>query len=273
MQFGGNWSVWSRSYPLLSRLLPVFRPFKPVMKMRTFSFSSHLKSTENLWKIDNFLFARFLLSPFPALFYPLTSPFYASKKDLKHFCTLSPYSSLFLPAIFRGIFRRFWWGGNQSLSSSHLKPTENPRKTSDFLRVPVKRLAENVVIVAIYEAKWESQNNANWRKSIRSKPFKSVISCLFSVFRPFQSVMKIYPFSFSSHPKSTENLWKIDIFLFARFLPSPFPVLFYPLTPSFYASKKDLKHFRTLSPYSSLFLPAIFRGIFRRFWRGGNQGA
>ena len=80
-------------------------------------------------------------------------PFCASKKDLKHFRTLSPYSSLFLPAIFRGIFRRFWWGGNQFLSLSHLKPTENPRKTSDFLRVHVKRLAGNVVIVAICEAK------------------------------------------------------------------------------------------------------------------------
>ena len=85
--------------------------------------------------------------------------------------------------------------------------------------------------------------------------------------------MKIYPFSFSSHPKSTENLWKIDNFLFARFFPSPFSALLIPIPPLFRHQKKDLKHFRTLSPYSSLFLPAIFRGIFRRFWLGGNQGA
>ena len=134
MQIGGIWSVLSRSNPLLSRFISVFRPFQSVMKIYPFSFSSPPKSTENLWKIDNFLFARFLPSPFPALFYPLISPFYASKKDLKHFRTLSPYSSLFLPAIFRGIFLLFWLGGDQSV----LLPPKTARTSHeirpDFIR-------------------------------------------------------------------------------------------------------------------------------------------
>lgn len=39
------------------------------------------------------------------------------------------------------------------MSSSHLKPTENPRKTSNFSIGDVKKFAGNVVIVAICEAK------------------------------------------------------------------------------------------------------------------------
>ena len=105
-------------------------------------------------------------------------------------------------------------------------------------------------------------------------PFRTVLTHSFhdfSVFRPFQSVMKMRPSSFSSHLKQADCLIKIDCFFIPPFLHSPFSSLFFPLPTLFYASKKDLKHFRTLSPYSSLFLPAIFRGIFRRFWLGGNQ--
>ena len=166
MQIGGIWSVLSRSNPLLSRFISVFRPFQSVMKIYPFSFSSPPKSTENLWKIDNFLFARFLPSPFPALFYPLISPFYASKKYLKHFRTLSPYSSLFLPAIFRGIFRRFWLGGNQNLLSppqisAHFL-TQNRLKSSSlssvsgsaYTRIP----AQNPAQALYFQIKKETQS-------------------------------------------------------------------------------------------------------------------
>jgi len=47
----------------------------------------------------------------------------------------------------------FLGGEEQSLSLSPLKPTENPRKTNDFLIGDVKKFAGNVVIVAICEAK------------------------------------------------------------------------------------------------------------------------
>lgn len=136
------------------------------MKMRPFSFSSHQKSTENLCKIDNFLFARFFPSLFPALFYPLTSPFYASKKDLKHFRTLSPCSSLFLPAIFKGIFRRFWLGGNQNLLShpkisahfltqNRLKPSSlSSLSDSAYTRIP----AQNPAQALYFQIKKETQS-------------------------------------------------------------------------------------------------------------------
>lgn len=75
--------------------------------------------------------------------------------------------------------------------------------------------------------------------------------------------MKMRPFSFSSHPKQADCLNKIDLF-------SPFSLLsvfitFSPLSPNFYASKKDLKHFRTLSPYFSLFYLRFFGGFFAGF--------
>ena len=75
------------------------------------------------------------------------------------------------------------------MSLSPLKPTENPRKTSDFLRVHVKRLAGNVVIVAICAEETRSTNNVIWRNSIRSKPFKSVI---ISIYFRFPSVPDRY---------------------------------------------------------------------------------
>lgn len=217
------------------------------------------------------LFARFLPSPFPALFNPLTSPFQASKKDLKYFRTLSPYSSLFLPASFWGIVRRFWLGGNQFLSSSHLKPTENPRKTSNFSIGGVKKLAGNVVIVAICAEETRSPNNVIWRKSIRFKPFISVIVPIAPRFSSVQTRYEnAYIFFFVS-PKIDRKSLKNRQFSVCPFSSSLFPALFYPLTSPFYASKKDLKHLRTLSPYSALFLPASFWGIFRRFWLGGDQ--
>ena len=152
MQIGGIWSVPSRSNPLLYRFISVFRSFQSVMKIYPFSFSSHLKQADCLNKIDYFFIPPFLHSPFSSLFFPLPTLFYASKKDLKHFRTLSPYSSLFLPASFRGIVRRFWLGGNQFLLSppqisahfltqNRLKPSSlSSVSCSAYTRIPAQAL-------------------------------------------------------------------------------------------------------------------------------------
>ncbi|HJA49648.1 MAG TPA: hypothetical protein H9790_10090, partial [Candidatus Agathobaculum intestinipullorum] len=53
----------------------------------------------------------------------------------------------------RALYRNYYCRRLTIMSSSHLKPTENPRKMSNFSIGDVKKFAGNVVIVAICEAK------------------------------------------------------------------------------------------------------------------------
>ena len=141
--------------------------------------------------------------------------------------------------------------GYQFLSSSPLKPTENPRKTSDFLRVHVKRLAGNMVIVAICEEETRSPNNVIWRNSIRSKPFKSVI---ISIYFRFLSVPVRYEnlsvFFFVS-PKIDRKSLKNRQFSFYTFSPLSVSCTFLSPYIPFFRIKKGLK---ALSYLKSLFL-------------------
>lgn len=141
--------------------------------------------------------------------------------------------------------------GPRLMSSSPLKPTENPRKTSDFLIGCVKKFAGNVVIVAICAEETRSPNNVIWRKSIRFKPFKSVI---ISIYFRFPSVPVRYgnaSIFFFVSPKIDRKSLKNRQFSFCTFSPLSVSCTFPSSNYSFLRIKKGLK---ALSYLKSLFL-------------------